>query len=468
MEEFSKHSHFLFIGCSLKGNDRYMKIIKDISLTGTYHYAFMQYPNSIEEYYKQNNTLSQHGIYAIWYPHGKHDESLKCLFNYLYFNKKHEYINIDKLLITNTISKNVSIKGDTKMKPYDHQEDIIDSPTTMIYETAEKELLILFRNGDFSLTLPAEWSSHFILFHNSLYSKIAFNNKKYDGKIVSIIPKNELELNWPFKLIGYYNNTYYYAVRVTDVRCDINNKEEAKEYEKLYSSLGDVLSSAKSYSDDFKTRSRVFKLPADQFIGVAISDNAQYPNKLINCYSNDVYINEKNPEIMHQIMPYWEIHARKAVYFKDVTWYECYNYNENFCYGWIESNNIVFESSQTQISKRIFSNEPIISANLKVRWATKDDVENAIKYNPLDEIENNIAFTTDKNVTEFCIYSKDINNRLTLTYRHRELKANQCLLVGLAFPGDFSAYEISFLDENGLKRQYVISVSGRDGSILLS
>ena len=49
------------------------------------------------------------------------------------------------------------------MKQYEHLDDIIESPNTMIYEEGNT-LIILFENGDFSLKIPSEWKSHFVLY----------------------------------------------------------------------------------------------------------------------------------------------------------------------------------------------------------------------------------------------------------------------------------------------------------------
>ena len=451
MEDFSKYRHFLFMGCSLSGNDRYMKVIEELSSSGTYHYAFLEHPENNEAFIDHSNLLAHHGIFPIWYPHGKHNESLECLLNHLYRYKYQKDINIDEAFNKNSFSRKEKSIKDKNMESYEFKDDIIESPNVTAYET-EENIKILFNNGELSLSLPLEWKSHFVIHQNRICAKTAFNNKKYDGKIVSIIYKNEFEVNWPYILIGYSNNTFYYAVRTTDVRFDLENDKEREEYEKLSNSLQDILSSAESLSENSNTTSRIFKLPDEKLTGVILSDNAQYPNKLIDCYSEDYILNKTDNGIVHQVIPNWEICARNAVYSRGATWYECYSTDLEINYGWIESNNIVFDSPLTHISKRLLSNEPVISANLEARWATKEDLKNALTYNLNEETEKNVAFITDKDVTEFSIHSIDINNRLTFIYRQDALKANQCLIA----------------DENGLRRQYKISESGRDGSIYLS
>lgn len=52
-----------------------------------------------------------------------------------------------------------------------------------------------------------------------------------------------------------------------------------------------------------------------------------------------------------------------------------------------------------------------------------------------------------------------------LVCREESLKDGKCLVVWLSFPGDLSAYEVRFVDAQGSSRRYLVSVSGRNGTI---
>jgi len=53
-------------------------------------------------------------------------------------------------------------------------------------------------------------------------------------------------------------------------------------------------------------------------------------------------------------------------------------------------------------------------------------------------------------------------------YSQNELTPEKPLVVWVSFPGALPQRGISFVDENGIERRFVINMSGEDGSILLS
>lgn len=83
-----------------------------------------------------------------------------------------------------------------------------------------------------------------------------------------------------------------------------------------------------------------------------------------------------------------------------------------------------------------------------------------------------IAFRAQENLRDVCIYSLILEEsgyglgRLLGTYP--ELPTDIPLVAWVSFPGDMSAYCISFMDSTGAVRSYLVTISGKDGSVVLS
>lgn len=468
LKEFVNSNHFLFLGCSLKGNDRYMRVIHENSKKGSFHYTFLEMPNDEDELSKMKELLALYGIYAVWYPNMKHDESIECLLNYLYNCKNGSDIKLNNFNTDSNIEKNCSkIAYTDGLLPYGHKDDIINSPDVELFKTKDNDIKVIYRKGEFILTLPGTFENHFVINHNCVCSKLTNTSPSiYDGKIFTVTIRNEVLDYWPFNLIGCHDHTYYYAVRVTDVRYDMENEEESKEYKMLHDRYIEILSSAESYSAKSNTINHIAELPANVFNGIIIPSDSTFINVKLNCYSTDYVLGGiEDNNIISYVGTGWIITAKKAVYSKGKTWFECWDKETELYYGWIRAENLKF--NVTEQDKQFYKaiKEPFELVTLKAEWAW-NGISNYESYNlHEDDITQNIAFVTSDDVTDFRIYSKDINGSLEFIYMHEELLRNQYLLVGLDFPGDFSAYTITYLDRNGSRMNYTISQSGKDGSI---
>jgi hypothetical protein len=93
-------------------------------------------------------------------------------------------------------------------------------------------------------------------------------------------------------------------------------------------------------------------------------------------------------------------------------------------------------------------------------------------FNLSETAGENILFTATEDIRMLRINSITLNQETSSTYKRLyrldELKAGKTLAAGLPFAGDLSAYDISFIDSTGVMRSYTLSVSGKDGSLILS
>lgn len=88
----------------------------------------------------------------------------------------------------------------------------------------------------------------------------------------------------------------------------------------------------------------------------------------------------------------------------------------------------------------------------------------------------NIMFTAANPVSSFKIISveyadfQEDGTPIFLThtiYNYGELDKGQSLMVKLGFPGDMPSYGISYIDINGVEKQYALQQSGKDGSLIM-
>lgn len=82
------------------------------------------------------------------------------------------------------------------------------------------------------------------------------------------------------------------------------------------------------------------------------------------------------------------------------------------------------------------------------------------------------VFRAREKLQNLCLYSMRLEDwgygmDQLVGYR-QELAMDVPLVAWLSFPGDLSAYGITFTDANGVARSYLITVSGMDGSLELS
>lgn len=83
-----------------------------------------------------------------------------------------------------------------------------------------------------------------------------------------------------------------------------------------------------------------------------------------------------------------------------------------------------------------------------------------------------IAFRTNEILTDFTLHSMQFNGddfvAEEVLFSLEELNPDKPLIADVAFPGDMSMYGISFTDSNGTIHNYAVSISGRNGSLILA
>lgn len=137
LETLAYNKTFLFLGCSLGGNDRYVKLIQDsIDKAGVgaiKHYAFLPLPErTVDMDHEEYNNfvvdritqLGNWGIFPIWYPSGKY-EAVEILLKSL----------SDK----ETASKNKHILGDQTYIPKHFQVFSSELKINQIFVDKENE-----------------------------------------------------------------------------------------------------------------------------------------------------------------------------------------------------------------------------------------------------------------------------------------------------------------------------------------
>lgn len=115
---------------------------------------------------------------------------------------------------------------------------------------------------------------------------------------------------------------------------------------------------------------------------------------------------------------------------------------------------------------------------IHVQWGESalPGLENYLEYVADEEYAAPVLITTERTVTDFeLVYLtlREVYEDGTVSYDadpvySLESLTPECPLVAhLSFPGDLSAYGISFVDTDGTTHRLTVQVSGKDGSLLL-
>ena len=124
--------------------------------------------------------------------------------------------------------------------------------------------------------------------------------------------------------------------------------------------------------------------------------------------------------------------------------------------------------------------EPFVpqETTVHVDYAQEDYVNGAVdEFNiPEDFAGVRVLFTTNKTVSDFKILhltceTIDDDGNITFaveeTYSQPELTPDRPLVAGLEFPGDMPSNGISYVDADGVTRNFAVDMSGMDGSLFL-
>ena len=87
-----------------------------------------------------------------------------------------------------------------------------------------------------------------------------------------------------------------------------------------------------------------------------------------------------------------------------------------------------------------------------------------------DEYALQVAFRTQETLRDVTLCAMVLNETMEpadVLFSLEELTAEKPLVAALSFPGDMSCYGIRFTDADGAERFFVLSVSGRNGTLCL-
>lgn len=125
--------------------------------------------------------------------------------------------------------------------------------------------------------------------------------------------------------------------------------------------------------------------------------------------------------------------------------------------------------------------EEMLSSKLPINVEWADDKLSSLKdyhqyYLDQSEMQVKLLFSTTSHLEDFKLLAltfKDIDDKGNMQFAAEEryllesLDEDYPLVVGMTFYGDLPCYGISYIDEGGTIRQYAITQSGEDGSLLL-
>ena len=80
------------------------------------------------------------------------------------------------------------------------------------------------------------------------------------------------------------------------------------------------------------------------------------------------------------------------------------------------------------------------------------------------------AFRTRETLRDVTLCAMVLNETMEpadVLFSLQELTAEKPLVAALSFPGDMTCYGLRFTDGNGAERFFVLSVSGRNGTLCL-
>lgn len=124
----------------------------------------------------------------------------------------------------------------------------------------------------------------------------------------------------------------------------------------------------------------------------------------------------------------------------------------------------------TQI-REILQHPPVLTANFADQTLLESGQYHTFQTED-DQSVIRVAFRATRKLTDFSIHSVAFGDEgyqpdQTL-YALEQLDREKPVVADLAFPGDLSAYAISFTDESGTQYRYLLSVSGRNGTLVLA
>ena len=126
--------------------------------------------------------------------------------------------------------------------------------------------------------------------------------------------------------------------------------------------------------------------------------------------------------------------------------------------GWVNMTDIAIDASELSPMSAGYADGNLLSSR-KYHWAELSDSEyiNTVAFRAYEKLENVTLYPVHWNGEKY------IGDE-TL-YFLTEMTPDMPLVVQISFPGDMSAYGISFKDASGQSRGYVLTMSGRNGML---
>ena len=119
-------------------------------------------------------------------------------------------------------------------------------------------------------------------------------------------------------------------------------------------------------------------------------------------------------------------------------------------------------------------------AQVEAQWA-EDGLEDYAEYDEFTadtyEPQSRILFTTDKSVKDFNVLAltpEDADDEGNITFSEESvysletLNPDRPLAVNLTFMGSIPGYGISYIDNDGSTKRFIVELSGKDGSLLMN
>ena len=92
-------------------------------------------------------------------------------------------------------------------------------------------------------------------------------------------------------------------------------------------------------------------------------------------------------------------------------------------------------------------------------WSDETDYITSIGFTPAERLTNVKFGLLDWFETESYVMNE-------VLFTANEMDPDHCFLAQVVFWGDMTTYGISFTDADGAERNYAVSVSGKDGSLV--
>ena len=123
------------------------------------------------------------------------------------------------------------------------------------------------------------------------------------------------------------------------------------------------------------------------------------------------------------------------------------------------------------------SDEPAGPATVTAVWADDAEIGDHLDFEADTDSDTKVVFSTDTKVTDFALLSVVLESisddgiaefSYETVYLQEKLEPGLPLVVNMTFYGDLPNYGIGYTDTDGTVRHFTVSISGEDGSLILT